>query len=124
IAPGARLTPDMLTIVQAPLIRPEPLRGLPDPAPLIGAYTRVQLSAGQVLRADLVQDAPLDTHIYTNDPLPPEALHGDVFELALTGITSVNAQDHLNILVLVDAENGSLPAFSVGKMDVPGSGSR
>jgi hypothetical protein len=124
IEPGARLTPDMLTVIEAPLIRPEALRGLPDPAQLIGTYARVQLSAGQVLRADLVQPAPLDLHIYTNDPLPAEALRDNVFELALTGITSVNAQDRVNILVLVDAENGNLSTFSAGQMDVPGSGSR
>jgi len=124
IPPGTRLTPELLTIIQAPLGRPAPLRGLPDPAPLIGAYTRVQLSAGQILGADLLQDAPLDRHIYLNAPLPPEALQDDVFELALTGIGSVNAADRINILVLIDAEHGSSPAFSVGQMDVPGSGSR
>jgi hypothetical protein len=124
IAPGTRITPDMLTIVQAPLMRPEPLRGLPDPAPLIGAYARVELSAGQVLQADLVQATPLDRHTFTNDPLPSEALRDDVFELALTGIASVNTQDHINILVLIDADHGKNPSFSVGQLDAPGSGPR
>jgi hypothetical protein len=124
IAPGTRITADMLTVIQAPLVRPEPLHGLADPSTLIGTFTRVQLSDGQVLRADLVQAEPLDQHTFVNDPLPAEALRGDVFELALTGMTSVNARDHVNILILVGAEHGVSPAFSVGEMDAPGSGAR
>lgn len=124
IPPGTRVTLDMLTVVQAPLMRPEPLRGLPDPAPLIGAYTRVQVSAGQLLRNELVQAAPLDQHTFTNDPLPAEALRDDVFELALTGITNVNTQDRINLLVLIDAEHGTDASVRVGQMDAPGSGPR
>ena len=124
IPPGTRVTPDMLAVVQAPLMRPEPMRGLPDPAMLIGAYTRVQISPGQLLRNELVQAVPLDQHMFTNDPLPAEALRDNVFELALTGITSINAQDRVNILVLIDAEQGEDASVSVGQMDAPGSGPR
>jgi hypothetical protein len=71
-----------------------------------------------------VQAQPLTQHVYLNDPLPAESLAADVFELALTGIGSVNAQDRLNILVLVDAEHGTDATFSIGQMDAPGSGAR
>jgi hypothetical protein len=124
IPPGTRLTADMLTTIQAPLTRPAALQGLIDPAALIGTYTRVALSPDQIVRPDLVQAQPLDQHSFTNDPLPAEALTADVFELSLTGIGSVNAQDRLSILVLVDAEHGDDATFSVGQMDVPGSGVR
>ena len=124
IPPGTRITPEMLTIIQAPLARPAALQGLSDPAALIGTYSRVQLSPNQVLRPDLIQATPLDQHVYVNEPLPPELLRADVFELARTGITSVSAQDRLNVLVLLDREHGLDPAFSVGQMDAAGSGPR
>jgi hypothetical protein len=124
IPAGTRITPDMVTIVQAPLARPAALHGLSDPALLIGTYTRVQLSPNQVLRPELVQATPLDQHVYANDPLPPETLNADAFELSLTGISSVTAGDRLNILVLVDREHGLDPEFSVGQMDAAGSGPR
>jgi hypothetical protein len=124
IPPGTRITPEMLTIIQAPLARPAALHGISDPAVLIGTYTRVHLSADQVLHPDLVQATPLDQHVYVNDPLPAETLRADVFELSLTGIRSVNTQDRLNILALVDREQGGDPAFNVGQMDVAGSGPR
>jgi len=124
IAPGTRLTPDMLTIVQAPLSRPAALQGVADSAPMIGAYTRVALIPDQIVRPDLVQAQPLEQHVYVNDTLPAETLTTDVFELSLTGIGSVNAQDRLNILVLIDAEQGNDAIFSIGQMDAPGSGAR
>jgi SAF domain len=124
IPPGTRLTADMLTTIQAPLTRPAALQGLADPASLIGTYTRVALSPDQIVRPELVQAQPLDQHIFTNDPLPAETLTMDVFELSLTGIASVHAQDRLNILVLVDTEHGADATFSIGQMDAPGSGAR
>jgi hypothetical protein len=124
IPPGTRLTSDMLTTIQAPLNRPAALQGLADPVPLIGAYTRVALSTDQIVRPDLVQAQPLAQHVYVNDSLPAETLTSDVFELSLTGIGSVNAQDRLNVLVLIDAEQGNDSTFSVGQMDAPGSGAR
>jgi hypothetical protein len=124
IPPGTRLSADMLTTIQVPLTRPAALQGLTDPAALIGAYTRVALSPDQIVRPELVQAQPLTQHIYVNDALPAETLTTDVFELALTGIGSVNAQDRLNILVLIDAEHGNDATFSSGQMDAPGSGAR
>jgi hypothetical protein len=124
IPPGTRLTPDMLTTIQAPLTRPAALQGLADPAAVIGTYTRVALSPDQIVRPELVQAQPLDQHIFTNDPLPAEALTTDVFELALTGISNVTAHDRLNILVLVDTEHGNDATLRIGQMDAPGSGAR
>jgi hypothetical protein len=124
IPPGTRLTPEMLSTIQAPVTRPVALQGLSDSAPLIGTYVRVALSPDQIVRPDLVQAQPLEQHIYLNDGLPAETLTTGVFELSLTGIKSVNAQDRINILVLVDPAHGADSAFSVGKMDAPGSGAR
>jgi SAF domain len=59
IPAGTRITPDMLTIVQAPLARPAALHGLSDPTPLIGTYTRVQLSPNQ-LRGRPSASTPVD----------------------------------------------------------------
>lgn len=124
IPPGARLTADMLTTIQAPLVRPAALQGVADPSSLIGAYARTALSPDQIIRPELVQPEPLEQHVYANDSLPAETLTSDVFELALTGISSVNARDRVNILVLIDEAHGNDTSFSAGQMDAPGSGPR
>jgi hypothetical protein len=124
IAPGTRITADMLSSIDAPLVRPAALQGIHDPSALVGSYARVQLSANQVLQPALVQNTPLSQHSYINGNLPAETLSADVFELSLQGMSSVTSQDQVNILVLVDEAQGRDPAFSVGEMDAPGSGAR
>jgi hypothetical protein len=124
IPPGTRLTPEMLSVIQAPLVRPAALLGMNDPTALIGGYARVAIGPDQIVRADMVQTQPLDAHVYVNDPLPPEQLQGTAFELPLTGINSVTAQDALNILVQVDMTQGEDPSFRVSAEDAPGSGAR
>jgi hypothetical protein len=124
IPPGTRLTSEMLSVIQAPLVRPAALLGVSDPATLIGGYARVAIGPDQIVRPDMVQTQPLDAHVYVNDPLPSEQLQETVFELPLTGITSVTARDTLNILVQVDMTQGEDPAFRVSAEDVPGSGAR
>jgi hypothetical protein len=124
VPPGTRLTSDMLKVVHVPPKRDASLHGLADASALVGTYTRVQLKKDDILRPDYVQPAPLDQHVYTNDTFPAETLNADVFQLSPKGISSVTAQDHLNILVLVSPEHGANPSFSVGDMDRPGSGPR
>lgn len=124
IPPGARISQEMLTVVQAPLVRPPALQGVGDASLLVGRYARVAIAPQQIVRADLVQDAPLEAHVYLNGDLPPALLSESVFELARTGVTTAIATDRINILVLVDAARGADRSFSVGAMDAPGSGSR
>lgn len=124
VAPGVRLTPDVLEVVYLPVTRPATLRGLADTTLAAGQYTRVQLSPGAIVQPQHVQPTPLDDHIFVNGDLPFEKLHGTVFELSLSGISTVNTQDRVNILVLVDALRGVDSTFSLGALDAPGSGPR
>lgn len=124
IAPGERIRPEQLTVIQAPLYRPAALTGIADPGLITGQYARVQISVNQVLTFDLVQAQPLSQHSFANGALPAELLQATVYELPRTGLTSLTSQDKVNILVLVDEARGRDPAFRVGAMDTPGQGSR
>ena len=124
IAPGERIAPAQLTVIQAPRYRPAALVGIADPALVIGQYTRVQVSANQLMTPDLAQAQPLPQHVFTNGALPAELLTATVYELPHTGLSSLTAQDHMNILVLVDETRGRDPAFRVGTWDSPGRGAR
>ncbi len=124
IAPGERIQSGQLTVIQAPLHRPAPLTGLADPALIIGQYARVQISSNQLVTRDLVPPQPLTQHSFANGMLPTELLSATVYELPRTGLTSLNSQDQINILVLVDETRGQDPAFRVGAMDTPGMGTR
>lgn len=124
IAPGERIQPEQLQIIQAPLHRPVLLAGLADPALAIGQYARVQISPNQILTRDLVQPQPLTQHSFSNGALPVEIVQQAVYELPRTGLTSLTSQDRINILVLVDEARGRDPAFQVGAIDTPGQGTR
>src|SRR5690606_21268043 len=47
-----------------------------------------------------------------------------VYELPRIALSTVTAQDRVNILVIVDETRGRDPAFSVGAIDTPGGGAR
>ncbi|HMO57205.1 MAG TPA: SAF domain-containing protein [Roseiflexaceae bacterium] len=124
VAPGEQITAAQLTLVQVPRFRPAALQGITDPALVIGQYARVQLSPNQLVTPDLVQPMPLSRHVFVNGPLPAELLQATVYELPRTALSTVTAQDQVNILVLVDETRGRDPAFSVGTIDTPGRGAR
>lgn len=124
IAPGEPITAAQLTLVEAPRFRPAALRGIADPALVIGQYARVQLSPNQLVTPDLVQPAPLSRHIFVNGALPAEQLQATVYELPRTALSTITAQDRVNILVLIDETRGRDPAFSIGTVDTPGRGAR
>lgn len=124
VAPGEQITAAQLTIVQAPRFRPAALQGIADPALVIGQYARVQISPNQLVTPDLVQPVPLGQHVFVNGALPAELLQATVYELPRTALSSITAQDRVNILVLVDETRGPDPTFSVGAIDTPGRGAR
>lgn len=125
IAPGDRITPAMVTLVQAPRNRPEGLRGLPDPRMVTGMFARVPILAGHLIAADQVQATPLDEAVFWDAASPaPQVLRGVVFELARDGIGAARPGMRVNIIALVDAERGSDPSFAVGGFDTPGRGAR
>lgn len=124
VAPGEQITAVQLTLVQAPRYRPAALQGITDPALVIGQYARVQLSPNQLMTPNLVQPVPLGQHVFVNGALPAELLQATVYELPRTALSTVTAQDRVNILVLVDETRGHDPAFSVGTIDTPGRGAR
>ena len=124
IAPGTRITKDMLTVIQAPLTRPDQLRGLRDTRIVSGTYALVQISPDQIIQPDNIQATPLDQHIYGSPDGAPEVLQGTVFELSLRGVSTVTTEDRINIVALIDPKRGIDPSFSIGQMDVAGSGPR
>lgn len=124
VAPGEQITAAQLTIVQAPRFRPAPLQGIADPALVVGQYAWVQISPNQLVTPDLVQPAPLNRHVFVNGALPAELLEATVYELPRIALSTVTAQDRVNILVIVDETRGREPAFSVGAIDTPGRGAR
>lgn len=124
IAPGERIRPELLSVVQVPLHRPIALTGVADPALLIGRYARVQITTNQLMTPDLVQAQPLAQHNFSNGELPAETLQAIVYELPRTGLASLTSQDRVNILALVDEGHGRDPEFRVGAFDTPGAGGR
>lgn len=124
VLPGTRLTADHVRTIPVSVVADPALRGVADAQTLIGQYTTVFLSADQVLHPHMVQADPLDVTVYDNTPLPPEPRTAHVFELPLTGMQSVTAQDTIHILVVITGEVAQDPTFTVGAMDTGGSGPR
>lgn len=124
IAPGTRIQAEDLTVIQLGRMEPGLLQGVGDPTMLVGSYARVQLSADQPVRAELVQTAPLEQHVYQNGDLPAELLTDVVFELDRVRLSHLTSQDAVNILAVLDTSRGNDPAMAVHTMDVAGSGPR
>ena len=124
IAPGQRLDAAALRVIDVPTLRPPALTGAASVEGLVGQYARVELLPDTIVRAAMVQPTPLDAHVFSNGELPAETLQQTVFELGRSGLSSVNANDQLNVLALLPEVQGADGGLSVGWMDAPGSGSR